>query len=217
MNLELPANRVAVKICGLTNRDDAVAAIDAGADMLGFNTWNGSKRFIDLHGNAGWIAALPGRVCRVALLVNASRAETERTAALSCVDALQFHGDEDAAYCAWAAGLGKPIIKAIRARDAGVLDAADSFATPHILLDAHVPGEFGGTGARVDVALAQRFGTEHPRLILWLAGGLTAANVGEAVRLLRPRVVDASSGVESAPGRKDPGKLRAFVAASKDA
>lgn len=190
-----------------------MAAIDAGADLLGFNTWKGTKRFIDLDGNAGWIASLPSRVCRVALLINASRSEAERIAALPFIDALQFHGDEDAAYCGWAAGLGKPIIKAIRARDASLLDAVDSFATPHILLDAHVPGEFGGTGARVDLALARRFRLEHPGLILWLAGGLTAANVGEAVRIVQPRVVDVSSGVESAPGRKEVGKMSAFVSA----
>jgi phosphoribosylanthranilate isomerase len=106
------------------------------------------------------------------------------------------------------------MIKAIRARDAGVLDAADSFATPHILLDAHVQGEFGGTGARVDMALARRFKVEHPNLIIWLAGGLTPANVADAVQVVQPRVVDVSSGVESAPGRKDAGKLRAFVLAA---
>ena len=214
MNLELPASRVAVKICGVTNRDDALAAIEAGADLLGFNTWRGSKRFIDLDQNAGWISSLPRRVSRVALLVNASQSETERVAALPFVDALQFHGDEDAACCERAASLGKPIIKAIRARDAGAFAAAESFSTPHILLDAHVAGEFGGTGARVDVALVRRFTLEHAGLTLWLAGGLTPENVAEAVRIVQPRVVDVSSGVESAPGRKDFLKMRAFVSAA---
>ena len=215
--MELPAGRVAVKICGITNRDDALAALDAGADFLGFNTWTGTKRFINLEANADWIAALSRSALRVALLVNASRAETERIAALPFVDALQFHGDEDAAFCKWAAALGKPIVKAIRARDAAAFAGAANFSTPHILLDACVPGEFGGTGARVDVELAQRFTTEHPALKLWLAGGLTAENIAAAVRAIRPSAVDVSSGVESAAGRKDAAKMRAFVAGVRSA
>ncbi len=157
MKLELPADRIAVKICGITNRDDALAAVDAGADLLGFNTWPGTKRFVDIARNADWIAALPRPVVRVALLVNATPEETERIAAFPFVDALQFHGDEDADFCRWVARLGKPIIKALRARDRGVLAQAGSFSTPHILLDAHVPGEFGGTGARVDLELVREF------------------------------------------------------------
>ena len=213
--MELPAGRIAVKICGLTNRDDALAAIDAGADFLGFNTWAGTKRFIDLDANANWIAGLPAHALRVALLVNASREETARIAALPFVDTLQFHGDEDAAFCQWAAGLGKPIIKVIRAKNAATFADAATFSTPHILLDAHVPGEFGGTGARVDVDLVKRFRAEHPTMSLWLAGGLTPENIGAVVRAIRPAAVDVSSGVESAVARKDVAKMRAFVAAAK--
>ena len=215
--MEFPAGRVAVKICGITNREDALAAIDAGADFLGFNMWTGTKRFINLEANADWIAALARRASRVALLVNATRAETERIAALPFVDALQFHGDEDAAFCKWAAALGKPILKAIRTRDAAAFSDAGNFSTPHILLDAFMPGEFGGTGARVDVDLARRFASENPTLKLWLAGGLTAENVADAVRAIRPAAVDVSSGVESAGGRKDAAKMRAFVAAARSA
>ena len=217
VKLELPADRIAVKICGITNRDDAFAAVDAGADLLGFNTWHGTKRFVDIARNAEWIAALPRPVVRVALLVNAVPGETERVAALSCVDALQFHGDEDADFCRWAATLGKPIIKALRARDRDALVQAGNFSTPHILLDAHVPGEFGGTGARVDLALACEFKRAHPSLKLWLAGGLTPENAGDAVRAVWPAVVDVSSGVEIEPGRKDAAKMRAFAEAARRA
>ena len=217
VKLELPASRIAVKICGITNRDDALAAVDAGADLLGFNTWQGTKRFVDIARNSDWIAALPRPVVRVALLVNATPQETERIAAFPFVDALQFHGDEDAGFCRWAAGLGKPIIKALRARDHGALSQAPNFSTPHILLDAHVPGEFGGTGARVDLALACEFKRAHPSLTLWLAGGLTPENAGDAVRAVWPAVVDVSSGVEIEPGRKDAAKMRAFAEAAKRA
>ncbi len=217
VKLELPTDLIAVKICGITNRDDALAAVDAGADLLGFNTWPGTKRFVDIARNAGWIAALPRPVIRVALLVNATPEETERIAAFEFVDALQFHGDEDAAFCRRAAEFGKPIIKALRAKDRGALAHAGDFSTRHILLDAHVPGEFGGTGARVDLALACEFKRTHPALSLWLAGGLTPENVADAVRTVRPSVVDVSSGVESGPGRKDVEKMRALVQAAKSA
>ena len=217
VKLELPAGRIAVKICGITNRDDALAAVDAGADLLGFNTWRGTKRFVDIARNAEWIAGLPRPVVRVALLVNATPEETERVAAFPFVDALQFHGDEDADFCRWAAKIGKPIIKALRASDRGILAHAGEFSTPHILLDAHVPGEFGGTGARADLALACEFRRAHPALTLWLAGGLTPENVADAVRSVQPAVVDVSSGVEFEPGRKDSAKMRAFANAARRA
>lgn len=215
MSIALPADRVAVKICGITNEDDARAAIEAGADLLGFNTWPGTKRRIVLENHVAWIAELP--VVKIALLVNATLAEMAATAALPFIDALQLHGDEDAAVCARAAALGKPLVKAVRARDAADFANADAFSTEHVLLDAHVPGAFGGTGARVDFTLVRAFQAQHPKLTLWLAGGLTPENVADVVRTVRPRVVDVSSGVETAPGRKDFAKMRAFVAAVRQA
>lgn len=212
--MKLPANRVAVKICGITREDDALAAIDAGADVLGFNTWTGTKRYLDVE-NAHWLESLA--VIRVALLVNATPELASRIAALPFIDALQLHGDEDAAECARIATLGKPIIKAVRAQDPAVTAGADGFSTRHLLLDAHVPGAYGGTGARVDLELARRFRERNPSLTLWLAGGLRPENVADAVRFVRPAVVDVSSGVESAPARKDPAMMRAFVQAGRSA
>ncbi len=211
--MNLPKDKVAVKVCGVTRREDAIAAIDAGADLLGFNTWRGTKRYIDLAENAEWIATLP--VLKVALLINADLPEAERIASLPWIDAIQLHGDEDAAYCRDAAAFGKPIVKAVRAADATALHGADQFKTEHILLDAHVPGAFGGTGARVDLGLVRNFSSEFPHLTLWLAGGLKPENVREVVAECHPHVVDVSSGVESEPGRKDPVKMRDFVAAAK--
>jgi phosphoribosylanthranilate isomerase len=136
-------------------------------------------------------------------------------AKLPWIDAIQLHGDEDCIYCAAAAALGKPLIKALRASSNDALDGADRFGTEHILLDAHVAGAFGGTGARVDGDLVRRFSQQYPQLILWLAGGLKPENVSAAVAEYGPRVVDVSSGVESEPGRKDVAKMRAFTAAAK--
>lgn len=213
--MKLPAGRVAVKVCGITREEDALAAIDAGADLLGFNTWTGTKRYIDIEKNARWLAGLP--VIRVALLVNAPLDFAARIAALPFIDALQIHGDEDASECARLAAFGKPIIKALRAEDPAVAHGADTFSTRHVLLDAHVPGAYGGTGARVDLELARRFREENPALTVWLAGGLRPENVAEAVRSVRPAVVDVSSGVETEPARKDIAKMRAFTAAVRSA
>ena len=213
MSLTLPAARVAVKICGLTNREDALAAIEAGADFLGFNTWPGSKRFLDLEANAAWLATLPPR--RVALLVNASLEEAQCIAELPYIDALQLHGDEDAAYCATAASFGKPTIKALRVSAPADFAGAGDFATPHVLLDAQVAGAFGGTGVRVHTELVREFKATHPQLLLWLAGGLRPENVAEAIYETRPRVVDVSSGVERTPGVKDFAKMQAFCAAAR--
>ena len=211
--MDLPESEVAVKICGITREEDALAAIDAGADLLGFNTWADTKRHIDLVKNGAWIAALPVR--KIVLTVNATPSELRALAQLPWIDALQLHGDEDAAYCRAAAALGKPIIKALRAESAAALQTADQFGTEHILLDAHVPRAYGGTGTRVSMDLVQQFIQLHPRLTLWLAGGLKSENVAAAVAIARPRVVDVSSGVEGESGQKDAAKMRDFVSAAK--
>lgn len=213
--MNLPTGRTAVKVCGIIREDDALAAIDAGADVLGFNTWTGTKRYLDLEKNAAWVERLP--IIRVALLVNATLDFAARIAALPFINALQVHGDEDAAECARIAAFGKPIIKALRADSPAVTIGADAFSTRHVLLDAHVPGAYGGTGARVDLALARTFREANPALTVWLAGGLRPDNVAEAVGFVRPAVVDVSSGVESEPARKDVAKMRAFVDAARSA
>jgi phosphoribosylanthranilate isomerase len=210
--MKLPKGRVAVKICGLTNPQDAALAVQAGADFLGFNTWPGTKRFIDLDANSEWISELP--VNRVALFVNATLEEVRRVATMPFVDALQFHGDEDAAYCQAAALFGKPIIKAVRLRGMEVPNLKD-FRTEHILIDAHVPGSYGGTGSQVDIESAAELRRQHPELIFWLAGGLKPENVTAAVAAVLPNVVDVSSGVEREGFRKDAIKMRDFVAAAQ--
>lgn len=205
--------RVRVKICGLTCVSDAEAAIAAGADALGFNTWRGSKRFLDLAEAAPWIRQLPGFVTRVALCINEPWEELRRIAALSFVDALQLHGDESRATCADLAGTGISLIRAVRLGAESDLVGLDQWATRQLLVDAAVPGAFGGTGARADWALAAQAVRNFPRLAVTLAGGLDPENVAEAVRTVRPYAVDVASGVESAPGRKDAAKMRDFVQA----
>lgn len=202
-----------VKICGLTNEADARAAVSYGADALGFNLFPGSPRCVDLDREAAWISVLPPFVTRVAVLVNVPPAEARRVAEHPAIDLVQFHGDEDEAYCAEFAGLGRPFVKALRVLDAASVERADRFSTPHVLLDAHATYAYGGTGLRLDPGLAAEVVRRFPALQIVLAGGLRPENVADAVRAVRPYAVDVASGVESTPGRKDQEKMGAFLAA----
>ena len=210
--------RVRVKICGVTNREDALAAIALGADALGFNLFSGSKRFLDLDREAAWMQALPPFVARVAVLVNLPLDDARRIAERPEIDLLQFHGDEDAAYCAEFARLGRPFVKALRLREAASVEMADRFSTPHVLLDAHAGAAFGGTGTLIDLALAAECVRRHPALRIILAGGLKPENVGAAVRAVRPYAVDVASGVETDGDarRKSAERMTRFFAAIRD-
>ncbi|MBM3836571.1 MAG: phosphoribosylanthranilate isomerase [Verrucomicrobia bacterium] len=201
-----------VKICGVTNLPDALAAVDAGADALGFMFYAKSPRCVSEHAAAEIIRALPPFVARVGVFVNADQ-ETVGRAVESCgLDTLQFHGDEPPDFCR---KFRAAVIKAFRVRDETSLQTMAAYETEAWLLDAFVPGKLGGTGERFNWELARRATTLSRRVIL--AGGLTPENIREAVRQVRPYGVDVSSGVEVAPGKKNPGKVRDFIAAAKAA
>jgi len=212
-----PRGRIRVKVCGITTAADAEAAIAAGADALGFNTWRGSKRYLDLAAAADWIVRLPCFVTRVALCVNAPLEEALRVGALPFLDALQLHGDESHEYCATVAASGPGLIRAVRLEQPEQCASLNDWSTRNVLIDAAVPGAYGGTGARLDVQLAALAVARLPALTLTLAGGLDPENVAEAVRVVRPYAVDVASGVESSPGRKDPIKMRDFIQAATGA
>ena len=210
-------NSVRVKICGITTEQDALDALEAGADALGFNGFRGSKRFLDLSAASSWMAQLPPLATRVAVLVNPTLAEAQAVQALPGVDRLQFHGDEPPEFCTRFAGSG--YLKALAARDRATLLAACRFeGASAILLDAFVPGAYGGTGSLIDLELAAAFVRENPGLRVVLSGGLTPENVAAAVRTVRPHAVDVASGVESQhPGKKEKGRMRDFIAAVRQA
>ncbi len=205
--------RVRVKICGITNPDDAAAAIASGADALGFNFFPGSKRFLSLDESAIWMQQLSPVITRVAVLVNAPIDETRRIARHPAVDAVQLHGHEDAAYGAELTRLGVRWIKALPIDGPETLARADSFGIRHILLDAHVPGAYGGTGTLPDLKIAAKIVRARPEWEVYLAGGLRPENVAAIVREVSPFAVDVASGVEIAPGRKDVGLMRSFCGA----
>lgn len=205
--------RVRVKICGITSAKDAELAVAAGADALGFNAWKGSKRHLDLNGAGGWLRELPGFVTRVVLCVNHSMEEALHLGGLPFVDVVQFHGDETDDFCARYSADGRPHIRALRLRTSEELARLSGLGTRQVLLDAAVPGAYGGTGASVDLKLARQAVAGFPSVAVVLAGGLDPDNVAHAVRMVRPYGVDVASGVESSPGRKDPVKMRDFVQA----
>jgi phosphoribosylanthranilate isomerase len=200
----MPA-RVRVKVCGITNLDDAVAALEADADALGFNFYAPSPRSLSPDAAAGIAARLPEGTCTVGVFVNASRRDIERVAGRVGLTALQFHGDEDPEFCcSWP----QKTIKALRVRDRSGAAAARAYTVDFILADAYVEDRFGGTGRRI--ALEYLEGFDRGRLIL--AGGLTPANVADAVHTVRPFGVDVASGIERAPGKKDWDLMKRFIA-----
>jgi phosphoribosylanthranilate isomerase len=201
-----------VKICGITNLDDAQTAVEARADALGFVFYEKSPRHMTIPGAAGIAKQVPGFVMRVGVFVNALKADVVRAVGECGLNLLQFHGDEPPEYCSQ---FGMMSMKAFRMRDAGSLGELTKYQTNAWLLDAYSPEAVGGTGEKFnwDLAVeAQKFGKP-----IFLAGGLTPENVAEAVRKVRPFGVDVSSGVEISPGKKDPAKVRAFINAVKSA
>ena len=201
-----------VKICGITSLPDGLAAAEAGADALGFVFWEQSPRRVSLEAAAGIIRALPPFIVKVGVFVNAPEELVYRAISECGLSLLQFHGDETPDYCLQ---FGLMSMKAFRIRDAESLRALAAYRTEAWLLDAFSAEEPGGTGERFNWDLAVQ-ARELGRPI-FLAGGLTPENVVEAVRKVRPYAVDVSSGVESAPGKKDPAKVEAFIRAVKEA
>lgn len=201
---------VRVKICGITNLPDAQIAVEAGADALGFNFYDKSPRFISTKTAAEISRALPPYTLRVGVFVNPSEELVRRAIAESGLNLLQFHGDEPPEFCTQ---FGFMSMKAFRVRDAESLKTLPEYRTDAWLLDAYASDTFGGTGEKFNWNLA----TEIRQLgkPVFLAGGLTPENVAEAIQQVHPFGVDVSSGVESSPGKKDHGKVRAFIKAAK--
>lgn len=195
-----------IKICGITRPEDADCCVKHGADALGFVFYAPSPRHVAPEVAARLVSRVPPFVTRVGLFVNAPVAEVRAVLDAVPLDLLQFHGDEDAAYCA---SFGVPYLKAARVRPGlDLLEYAACFPSARaILCDAFVDG-YGGGGKTFDWSLVPQ-GLPLP---LVLSGGLSPDNVGEAIRALRPAAVDVSSGVELGKGVKDHAKIAAFIA-----
>jgi phosphoribosylanthranilate isomerase len=196
------------KICGITRIEDALAAVEAGADAIGLVFYAKSPRAVSVQQARAIIAALPPFISTVGLFVNASHCELNETLDAVPLDMLQFHGDETPEQCE---GYHRPFIKALRVQAGDDIAASCRLyaGASGILLDAYVAGVPGGTGETFDWALIPN-GLSKPII---LAGGLTSANVAQAITQVRPYAVDVSGGVESSKGIKDHNKIRTFMSA----
>lgn len=202
--------QVRVKICGITNLDDALAAADSGADALGFVFFQGSPRYIPHDDAASIIREIPPCITTIGVFVNETPEKMEQIASQTGIDVIQLHGDEPPTMCS----ASRRVIKAIRVKSLESLDPLVEYQgkVSAFLLDTHAPDIFGGTGQIFNWGIAseaKRFG----RIIL--AGGLTPDNVAEAVRQVMPYGVDVSSGVELQKGRKDHRKVKVFIKNAK--
>lgn len=196
---------VKIKICGITNLDDALMAADHGADALGFNFYRKSPRYIAPEKAAEIISQLPPFVVPVAIFVNEREEKIREVQFTTGIKILQLHGDERSGFCE---RFGNRVIKAFQVKDRESLQQMAHYRVSAFLLDSYKEGLRGGTGETFDwhlAVVAKTFG----RVIL--AGGLTPENVGHAVKLVQPYGVDVAGGVENEKGIKDHGKLKKFI------
>jgi phosphoribosylanthranilate isomerase len=205
---------VLVKICGITNLDDALAAVDAGADLLGFNFYPASPRYIEPESARAIGDRLPAAVLTVGVFVNEALDALEKTASVAGISALQLHGNESPEYCK--ALKDHYLIKVFAAGPEFLPERVLDYDVQAIMLDAYDKGGIGGgTGRLSNWSVAAKTTELFPRL--FLAGGLSADNVAQAIELVNPYAVDACSRIEDSPGRKNHERMRAFVAAVRKA
>lgn len=195
---------VRVKICGITNIEDALLAVELGADALGF-IFAESPRRVSSEGVASIVSQLPPFVSKVGVFVDEEKEEVAEIADVCGLDTLQFHGVEPPDYCT---RFREKVIKSLRVKNADSIEVLPSYSVDAFLLDTHVEGVPGGTGVTFDWNLAVQ-AKKYGRIIL--SGGLNPQNVAEAIERVRPYAVDVSSGVEMRTGKKDPEKLRTFI------
>lgn len=201
---------VKIKICGITNPDDAMAAVDFGADALGFVFFKDSPRYISLKNALQIFRILPPFITTVGVFVNETEENIVKTVAESGINMIQLHGDETPEMCR----LSRSVIKAIRVKSLQSLDPLNNYKgfVTAFLLDTYAPDRLGGTGQifNWDIAIeAKQFGT------IILAGGLTPENVSSAVKRVKPYAVDVSSSIELEKGRKDHKKMKLFIERAK--
>ena len=203
---------VSLKICGVTTRDDAEQLVALGVDALGANFWPKSKRYLAPE-NAAWLRDLAGRILRVGVFVNEGSELPLLLYKEGLIDAVQLHGDETPDDAAPFRDAGVPFIKAIGVKTKADLARATEYGAAAVLLDAHAPGIYGGTGEVFDWEVAAAFRREHPELPVILAGGIVQENAGLAAMSVQPAALDIASGAESSPGVKDFQKVAAFLTA----
>lgn len=205
---------VSLKICGVTVRGDGERLVALGADALGVNFWPRSKRYLAPE-NAAWLTGLAGKILRVGVFVNESPELPLRLIREGLLDAVQLHGDETPEDAVVYQEAGVPFFKAIGVKTLDDLARAADFHANAILLDAHAPGVYGGTGETFDWNAALDFKKSHPEIPIILAGGIIPENAALAADTVHPAALDVASGAELSPGIKDFDKVSALLAALK--
>ena len=204
---------VKVKICGITNIDDAAAAASFGADALGFIFWEKSPRYIKVDSVARIISELPPFITKVGVFVNETLDNIKRTAQEARLDCVQLHGDETVEFASMVrAATNLSIIKVVRVKDALDIDGIERYRASAYLLDTFNPKAMGGTGEVFDWDIAIE-AKKKGRIIL--SGGLNPDNIADAVKRVEPYAVDVGSGVELRPGKKDHEKIKSFIEKAK--
>ncbi|MEA1952512.1 MAG: phosphoribosylanthranilate isomerase [Planctomycetota bacterium] len=209
-----------VKICGITSVEDAQAVAEAGADAVGLNFYPKSARYLQPSTEEEVATALPAKIVKVGLFVNAAEDEVRERFDRLGLDLIQLHGDEPPEFVA--AMEGRPVMRAFRVGDEGLcpvyeyIERTKTLGCPlrAVLIDSYRKGSYGGTGQVADWNTVAAYKADPP---LVLAGGLTPQNVAQAIAAVHPAAVDTASGVESSPGKKDPAAVRAFVQAARAA
>ncbi len=203
---------VSLKICGVTTRADAELLDRMGVDALGVNFWPSSKRYL-AEADAAWLRELAGDILRVGVFVNEPPELPLRLFLDGLLDVVQLHGDETPEDAAVYRDAGVPFIKAIGVKTRADLARATDYGAVAILLDAHAPGIYGGTGETFDWEMASEFRRDHPELPVILAGGIVPENAALAAMSVVPAALDIASGAEISPGVKDLAKVTAFLTA----
>ena len=206
-----------LKVCGVTLAEDAQRLIELGVEAVGVNFWPKSKRYIAPELAHDFLAPLAGKILRVGVFVNAEAEHVIKLLENGTIDVAQFHGDESVEYCQQFKNLGFPFIRGLGVKNADSLNQIHAYGADAILLDAHAPGVYGGTGAAFDWSLARKVIEENPGCPILLAGGITQDNAEQATREVAPAALDLASGSESAPGIKDFDKIAAIQAGMKSA
>jgi phosphoribosylanthranilate isomerase len=201
-----------LKICGVTRRDDALALVDLGLDAIGANFWPKSKRHITPQ-DAAWLHDIAGKTLRVGVFVNQPVEFSLGLWREGLIDVIQLHGDEGTEHHEALFSAGAPFFQAIAITPDGHPTAAMPENASAILLDAHAPGVYGGTGVVIDWHAARALRDAHPHMPVILAGGITPDNAINAINAVHPAALDTASGVESAPGIKDLEKSARLIAA----
>jgi phosphoribosylanthranilate isomerase len=207
-------DQTSLKICGVTTQEDAQGLIDLGVDAAGFNFWPNSKRYLNPM-DAAWLKNLEGQILRVGVFVNQPAELSLKLISEGMIDVVQLHGDEDPAVVAKFSNAGIKVIKAIGVNTPADIERAGEFDVDTILLDAHAPIVFGGTGETFDWSLALNFKKRFPNTAMILAGGITPANAALAISQVKPAALDIASGAEVSPGVKDFAKVQRLLDACR--